>query len=130
MPNHPFNISKARKNLSERLRKKENVLQKRFEQAQKDFHSACTMITEKYRPRRIYQWGSLLNWKHFSEISDIDIGIEGNFNAETFFAMLKDIESITQFPVDLVDLNKINPLNAQTIRTKGKLIYDAKDRVA
>jgi len=41
------------------------------------------MIVREYKPLRIYQWGSLLEDRHFSEISDIDIAVEGITDAET-----------------------------------------------
>jgi predicted nucleotidyltransferase len=119
-----FDVSLARKNLHDRFQEKEKLLQKRFVQATADFKAICQMLVAKYKPGRIYQWGSLLNRDNFSDISDIDIAVEGKFGAEEFFALLKDAESLTHFPIDLVDLNKINPLHAQSIRTRGRLVYE------
>ena len=32
---------------------------------------------QAHNPRRIYQWGSLVETGHFTELSDIDIALEG-----------------------------------------------------
>lgn len=52
------------------------------------------MIIEKYSPLKIMQWGSLLNRDLFTEISDIDIAVEGIASAEQYFKLLKDAESL------------------------------------
>jgi hypothetical protein len=63
------------------LRNKElarsRLLDERFAQASSDFSRLVEMILEKFNPDRIYQWGSLLDRGRFSEISDIDIAVEG-----------------------------------------------------
>jgi hypothetical protein len=35
------------------------------------------MIIERFNPEYIYQWGSLLDKKMFTDYSDIDIALEG-----------------------------------------------------
>ena len=51
-----------------------------------------------YRPLRVYQWGSLLHPEHFSEISDIDIALEGLSSPEEYFAILGDVMNMSSFP--------------------------------
>jgi predicted nucleotidyltransferase len=52
-------------------------LEERLEIARKDFDRIVDHIARTYRPKRIWQWGSLIDGHHFSERSDIDIAIEG-----------------------------------------------------
>ena len=82
------------------------------------------MIKKKYVPSRIIQWGSLLNRHLFNDISDIDIAIEGIESAERFFALLKDAETLTDFSLDIVRLEKIDPVHKESIVKKGKVVYD------
>ncbi|MDZ7318873.1 MAG: nucleotidyltransferase domain-containing protein [candidate division KSB1 bacterium] len=82
------------------------------------------MIIHKYRPAKIYQWGSLLNERLFSEHSDIDIALEGLDSVEDYFALLGDAGEMTSFPLDIVLLEKIHPLHAESIKKKGRLIYE------
>lgn len=97
---------------------------KRLEKARLDFHKMVKLIAEKYRPKRIYQWGSVLDEQRFSEISDIDIAVEGVRSAAEFFAILGDVMEMTDFAVDLVELEKIEPLHAESIRRRGRLVYE------
>ena len=61
---------------------------------------------------------------HFSFISDIDIAVEGITSAEAFFAMYGDAEALTNFPLDIVQIEKIEKLHAQSIREKGRVVYE------
>jgi hypothetical protein len=51
-----------------------------------DFERIVRHIAAVSDPLRIYQWGSLLERAHFSEISDIDIAVEGLRGPEEYFA--------------------------------------------
>ena len=110
--------------LASREERKQRMLRERFEQASRDFERIVRMIVEKYKPHRIYQWGSLLRLEHFSELSDIDIAVEGLKSMEQYFSLLGEADEMTQFPLDIVELEKIHTLHAESIRAKGKLIYE------
>ncbi len=84
------------------------------------------MIIKKYNPKRIYQWGSLLHPEQFSEISDIDIAVEGIGSAETFFKLFGEADAMTKAPLDLVELEKVEPVHRESIIRKGRLIYERK----
>jgi len=119
-----FDINATRrflKDKQDRIRAKNLTL---LAQARKDFDKIVKMLIKKYRPRRIYQWGSLLNENDFSEISDIDIAIEGDYSAEEFFRIYGDAMELTGFPLDLLEINKIEPLYAMGIRKKGRIVYE------
>lgn len=95
-----------------------------FQKAQADAARIVQMIIERFNPKKIYQWGSLLNRRHFSENSDIDIGIEGLEIAESFFEIIAEAEKLSEFPVDIVEVDKILPEFAEQIRTRGKVLYE------
>lgn len=118
-----FNYQKARQFLKGKEKIRQRELDKRSSQACQDFDKIIKVIVQKYNPRRIYQWGSLLNRKAFSEISDIDIAIEGITSAEVFFQLYGDIMNLTDFSIDLVQIEKIEPEFAELIKFKGKNIY-------
>jgi len=110
------------------LRKKKEITEKRnrerFQTAKLDFDRILEMLIREYHPRRVYQWGSLLHENEFSDISDIDIAVELDLDPKTFFAMLGKAQSLTAFPLDLVELDKIHPLHADSIRKHGRLVYE------
>jgi predicted nucleotidyltransferase len=81
-------------------------------------------MESKYRPVRIYQWGSLLHPERFDENSDIDLATEGITDAETFFNLLGEAMALTGFSLDIVQIEKIEPEFADAIRHSGKVIYE------
>ena len=95
-----------------------------WERAQADAGRLVGHIAQHYRPQRIIQWGSVLEPDRFGPRSDIDIAVEGDFDAETWFRLLGELWSMTTFPVDLVDLRRIEPEFADIIRMKGKVVYE------
>jgi predicted nucleotidyltransferase len=120
-----FNIEMARANLQKRRQATKERNKIRFESATQDCKKIIKMLISEYKPRRIYQWGSLLHENEFSEISDIDIAIEADWDPHTFFTVLGKAQEMTKFPLDLVELDKIHPLHAADIRSRGRLIYES-----
>lgn len=104
--------------------RRQAALDLRFEQARRDVQVIIDMLIEKYRPSRIYQWGSLLDRSKFWERSDIDLGVEGIRDAETFFRLYGEADRLAHFPLDLVALERIEPEFADLIRTQGRLVYE------
>ena len=97
----------------------------RFARATRD---AQAIIAERrVNPRRMYQWGSLLDRTRFSEISDIDIAVEGLAGPEEFFTALGIAMEGTGVPVDVVELEKVPPDVAERIRERGALVHERSD---
>jgi len=119
-----IDLQAARRFLNERERNRQEVLDISFKQATMDFQAIVRRIEEGYRPMRIYQWGSLTDRGRFSEISDIDIAVEGIDSAERFCALLKECERLTQFPLDIVQIERIEPEYAALVREKGRIVYE------
>lgn len=119
-----FDVAAAKEELGRRSAVRQKQLLMAAAEAQSDFCRICGMLVEKYHPRRIYQWGSLLQPDRFREISDIDIAIEGLHDPLAGLHALDDACQLTRFPVDLVELERIHPAHAKTIREEGKLVYD------
>lgn len=118
-----FDFDRARRFVLEKRQKRRASLDARYEKACTDFRRITAMIWEQYHPKAIYQWGSLLNRRDFSEISDIDIALMGDFSAESIFEMYGKALDMTDFPLDIIELDKIHPLHAKNIRKNGRLVY-------
>lgn len=121
--------SLVRATLEKRFQKRQEANRLNWQQASVDCSRIVALLVSKYRPHRIWQWGSLLHPDQFSERSDIDLGIEGITRAEDFFALLGDAMGLTSFPLDIVQMEKIEPEFAEIIRMKGVLIYDDERRI-
>jgi len=120
-----FDIEAAKRFQVSRKLKKQQKVEERYKQAKADFEKICNMVIERYKPKKMFQWGSLLNKKHFSEISDIDLAIEGITNAEHFFRLISDAQKLTDLPLDIVQIEYIHPLHRSMIEKNGKLIYQS-----
>ncbi len=82
------------------------------------------MLVKKYRPLRIVQWGSLLRPGGVREWSDIDIAMEGLNDPLDGLRAADDASALTEFPVDIVELDRIDPRHAETILREGKVVYE------
>ena len=118
------NIEAARAFQKKKRLASQKKLALRHQRALNDFQQIVDMIVNKYKPKKIYQWGSLLNKDQFSEISDIDIAVEGMPDAQSYFNMLADAEKLTSFPLDIVEMESIHELHKNMIIQKGVLVYE------
>lgn len=94
--------------------------------AQSDARAIIQRIVRSHDPKRIYQWGSLVETGHFTELSDIDIALEGLRGAEEYFAILGEVMGMTAFPLDIIELEKVDAETAEGIRRRGRLVHETK----
>lgn len=120
-----MDIKIIKENLYRREEIKKQARLERFDAATSDFGLIVQMIINRYSPKKIVQWGSLLHSEQFDENSDIDIAVEGILDAARYFALLGDAMEMTRFPLDIVQLEKIEPEFAELILLKGKTIYES-----
>ena len=117
-------IAQARQFLARRAAARQAALEARFAQARTDFQAILDLVVTRYQPRRVWQWGSLLDRRKFNERSDIDLALEGITDPATFFALFGDADRLTRFTLDLVALENIEPEFAELIRRKGRIVYE------
>lgn len=110
--------------LAARRERRARHLRELERRANEDARRIITFLIERYRPTRVYQWGSLLKPGEFREWSDIDIALEGLTDPLDGLRAADDAASMTDFPVDLVELDRIDPRHASTIREEGRLVHD------
>jgi predicted nucleotidyltransferase len=103
-------------------RERQKALDERFQAAWAGFRSVVSMIEAEFKPARIWQWGSLLDRPRFSEISDIDIGVEGLGSADRFFRLVEKAGALTRMPLDIVELERLEPEFANLVRTRGRIV--------
>ena len=117
-------IKEARANLKRRMAKQRAAHLALHARASEDFAAILEMIVQYYRPEKVYQWGSLLRPEQFRDYSDIDIAVEGAMLPEAYFEMLGKAQAMTDFPVDIVQLEKIEPEFSESIRAGGRVVYE------
>jgi len=121
--NNKFDYKAAATFLMDKSESEKKRNYKLFLQAEKDAESIIEMI-KGYNPDKIYQWGSLLDVEQFDINSDIDIAVEGLASAEIFFELYGRAEKMTEFSLDLVEMEKINEMNRESISTNGRVVYE------
>ena len=110
--------------VARRRERRRERLRRRLQTAQRDTRRIISAIAAEYRPRRIYQWGSLVHIERFSESSDIDIAVEGmDCDERTLAAIRSQAELMTDLPVDLVVMERLEPVRASLIRRFGKVAW-------
>ena len=117
-----FERARMRSRLQRLGNQRKAALADRLLRARADFDSIVDHIWLHYRVERIWQWGSLLHERHFSEHSDIDIALEGVASAADYFAIIADAEARTELPVHVVELDKLHPAFTETIRKQGRVV--------
>ena len=120
-------LDQARAFLADREQRRRARIDERYGQATRDARAIISEIAAQVNPRRIYQWGSLLDRKRFSEISDLDIAVEGLNGPAEFFQVLGIAMNATVLPVDVVELEKLPADVAERIRKRGVLVHERRD---
>lgn len=119
-----IDITRARATLERRRQDRAARLAEREKNAREAVQRILDLLLEKYKPLRVYQWGSLLHEGEFREWSDIDIAVEGLSDPLDGLRAADDASRLTDIPVDLVELDRIDPRHAATIRDEGRLLYE------
>jgi predicted nucleotidyltransferase len=118
-----IDVKECRRTLERRLEAKRATNRGLWRRARNDANRLVDHITKSYHPEKVIQWGSVLDADRFDSRSDIDIAVEGDFDAETWFKLLGEAWAMTEFPLDLVDLRHMEPEFADIIRMKGTVVY-------
>ena len=123
-----FDVNKARLNLQERFDARKKLNRQVWLEARNDSERIIRMLIDHYRPKRVVQWGSLLDSGAFDENSDIDIAVEGILAPEIFFELLGAAMNMTSFKLDIVQLEKVEKEFAELILEKGVVVYEESDQ--
>ncbi|MFP4562279.1 MAG: nucleotidyltransferase family protein [Spirochaetia bacterium] len=119
-----FNITQAREHLRKKREKRLHDVHDRLGRALEDRERIINFIIDRYNPKRVYTWGSLENTELFGEHSDIDIAVEGLSGPLEGLHAQSEAEDMSEFSVDLVELERIHPVYAEDIRERGRLVYE------
>ncbi len=113
--------------LVNKRKQEEKALDARFDAMSSDAKRIISFMARNYYPKRIYQWGSLLNRSRFRSWSDINIAVEGIEDTRTWLEIEAEVWDLTVYPLDLVRLERIEPEYAGIIRQKGVVVYERPD---
>ncbi len=115
--------SDTRRFFAEKARRRAERLAVDLARTQQEAAQIIEFIIERYNPRRVYQWGSLVHTGRFNERSDIDIAIEGLAHPFDLHRIIDYAETISSRSLDIVPMEEIAPEYAESIRSRGRLVY-------
>lgn len=116
-------IREAAKRFVAKEKRRRSLDRKRWEEADRDARKILDHCIRSH-PARIFQWGSVLHPDRFREWSDIDFALEGLEDPGTIFRLQAECEAMTRFPVHLVEMERIEPEYAESIRENGRVVYE------
>lgn len=119
-----IDIRAAARTYRRRREREQAVLRERLHEMQASASTLIAHIRDTYRPERIYQWGSLVDPRLFSSISDIDIAVEGIRQLEVWLQLEKDLFEMTDYPLDLVRWEYLLPEHREQILRRGRVVYE------
>ncbi len=120
----PVNPKDSANFLKEKRRLEEDRFDSLWQLATNDASRMVEHIATNYPVTHIYQWGSLLDQEKFRDYSDIDLAVVGLHDPQLFFSLLSELETMSVFPVDIVQLEKIESVYCDSILKNGKLVYE------
>jgi len=106
------------------LSRRQNLVRTRTinaEKIQKEI-SELKFIFKKYKLKRVYLFGSILNYRSH-ENSDIDLYVE-KLETNQFWNLWRDLEESLDHPVDLY-YQSDDPKFIRKIKNRGRLIYES-----
>jgi predicted nucleotidyltransferase len=104
-----FDLAAAAQTYVSRRNERRADLAERLDAMRQSAEAMIAHIRDVYQPVRIYQWGSLLNEHHFSELSDIDIAVEGVIDLHMWLRLEKELLDMAPYPLDLVRWENLWP---------------------
>lgn len=120
-----FDIEAARRTYRARLAARRAADRDRRDKARQEADSIIAMIVERYEPKRVIQWGSVLGPDdRFTEMSDIDIAVEGVHDPAEWSRLERDVLDASTFPVDLLRVETVLPEHLSVILRRGRVVYE------
>lgn len=90
--------------------------------ARQDFARIVALIVERYQPREVWQWGSLLYPQTFGKDSDIDIGLLG-VAVQDHMAIQRETEGTAYLPLHIARVGKMGPRTRDLIYSWGRRVF-------
>lgn len=97
----------------------------RYRRAKTELDAALAHIRVHFTPRRIIVWGSILAPERFTELSDLDICVEGIDDWAEWSRLERDLLEITTLPLDLVKWESLQPIHQRRILERGEVVYES-----
>lgn len=99
------------------------ALQARFVEAERQLARAIDCAKGFPGVVRLITWGSILRPEHFSELSDIDLCVEGIRDPRAWGRLERALLDVVELPLDLVRWEELIPPHRERILARGNVVY-------
>jgi len=124
----PFDLSASRAYLASRQAQRDQAREERRRAALADVRAAVQCVLPRFPAiRRAYLFGSVLRPGAMRVTSDVDIALEGELDAETYFAVWRELErAASGWQIEVIELGPDLHF-AAFVRERGEIIYERTD---
>lgn len=114
----------------ERFQQDSRLAVERKKEARIAAEKMASILIRNYKVKDVYFFGSLIiPEKEFSVDSDIDLGVAG-LAAEDYYQVWREIESLSEFRVDLVDLDRCSREFRMKVLSEGRRYRDNEEPIS
>lgn len=122
---HGIDLSRAAARILEEDRQRSRERAERYARARAELDRALELIRAHPEVRRVRVWGSLLRPDRFTELSDIDICVEGVTSHEVWSMIERELLDAVSLPLDLVRWETLMEQHRESIRARGEVVYES-----
>ena len=124
----PFDLAASRAYLESRQEQEYRIRERRRQAALADVRAAVQRVLPRFPAiRRAYIFGSVLRPGAMRATSDVDIALEGELDAETYFAVWRELEKTAEgWEIEVIELGP-DLRFAASVRERGEWVYERTD---
>ena len=125
---HPFDLAASRAHLQARQERQFRAREQRRQAALAAVRPAVQRVLPRFPAvRRAYLFGSVLRPGAMRPSSDVDVALEGELDAATYFAVWRELErAVGDWAIEVVQLGPDLHF-AASVRQRGELVYERTD---
>lgn len=124
----PFGLAASRAYLESRQEQEYRIRERRRQAALADVRAAVQLVLPRFPAVRCaYIFGSVLRPGAMRATSDVDIALDGELDAETYFAIWREMEKAAEgWEIEVIELGP-DVRFAARVREQGELVYERAD---
>ncbi len=124
----PFDLAASRAYLKSRQEKEYQIRERRRQAALAAVRAAVQRVLPRFPAvQRAYVFGSVLRPGAMRATSDIDIALDGELDAETYFSLWRELETAAEgWQIEVIELEP-DLYFAARVRERGELVYERAD---
>lgn len=120
-----IDISAAAKRMRQQDAEQAAERSARYAVAQEDLGRVLEILRRYPAVKRVRTWGSMLRPDRFTELSDVDVGVEGVDSPQVWSQIERELLDEVRLPLDLVRWESLMEPHRKSIEARGKVVYES-----